>query len=339
MAVTFLIGPPGAGKSYEATVYHVLPALQQGRKVITNLPLNVEAFAKLDATFPSLIDVVEPSKGNLRPFSELGHYESEWRHPEHGYGPLYVIDECHLPLPRGGTRPDVEEWYSLHRHEGADLILMTQSYGKVSKAICDLVQTVIVLRKNSNLGSRRSYRREVRDGLTRASRIGNPSIRHYKKEYFPLYQSYTRGGKGEADTSDLKPLWRRWEFYGAAAVLAYVAYQGIFGSGLLPSSLRGGKSVPVAETAQAVAAGGPSSGAATARAGHSPYRQLAIIGFLELGPEKMPVFRAARGVGRTSAFTTVTGGELRRQGFNVTVLGPCSVRYEYRGDAGEAACE
>lgn len=52
-----LEGIPGSGKSYEAVVFHVLPALQSGRLVITNLPLLVEAFAALDPAFRSLIQI------------------------------------------------------------------------------------------------------------------------------------------------------------------------------------------------------------------------------------------------------------------------------------------
>ena len=48
-----LEGIPGSGKSYEATVYHVLAALQTGRLVITNLPLNVEVFAAIDPAYRS----------------------------------------------------------------------------------------------------------------------------------------------------------------------------------------------------------------------------------------------------------------------------------------------
>ncbi|MBI5918423.1 MAG: hypothetical protein HY849_03485 [Nitrosomonadales bacterium] len=40
--INLLLGPPGGGKSYEATVYHVLPALAKGRKIITNLPLDLD---------------------------------------------------------------------------------------------------------------------------------------------------------------------------------------------------------------------------------------------------------------------------------------------------------
>jgi zona occludens toxin len=341
MAVTFLLGPPGAGKSYEAVVYQVLPALQQGRKVITNLPLNLEKFSLLDPAYSALIEVRKATSDNLKPFSDVADYQDPWRHPEHGYGPLYVIDECHIPMPRGGTGRDVEEWYSLHRHEGADLVLMTQSYGKVSKSICDLVQTVIVLRKNTALGSQKSYRREVRDGLTRANRIGKPAIRTYKKEYFSLYQSYTRGGKAEAGASDIRPIWKRWEFYSAGVALLIVLYQVVFGSGILPPGLRLGDrpAAPPAASGASGAPGSPGTPPASPKLtalSAMPFKSLVIVGTLELGPEKMPVFQGIKG---KSARKTVTAGDLRRMGVNVTTIGPCLVRYEFRGETGEATCE
>jgi zona occludens toxin len=42
-----LSGRPGSGKSYEAVVTHILPALQQGRKIVTNIPLNIEWFVSV----------------------------------------------------------------------------------------------------------------------------------------------------------------------------------------------------------------------------------------------------------------------------------------------------
>lgn len=52
-----LEGIPASGKSYEAVVYHVLPMLQAGRKVITNLPLLVEMFGAIDPAFVPLIEL------------------------------------------------------------------------------------------------------------------------------------------------------------------------------------------------------------------------------------------------------------------------------------------
>lgn len=52
-----LEGIPGSGKSYEAVVFHVLPALQKGRLVITNLPLLVDMFAALNPDYRALIQL------------------------------------------------------------------------------------------------------------------------------------------------------------------------------------------------------------------------------------------------------------------------------------------
>lgn len=342
MAVTMMLGPPGAGKSYEATVFQVLPALREGRMVITNLPLNVEEFEKLDEDFPGLIEVVQPTKENPRPFSRVEDYKSEWRHPETGVGPLFVIDECHFALPRGKTDIAVEEWYSLHRHEGVDLILMTQSYGKVSKAVCDIVQTAIVLRKNTNLGSRQSYRRDVRDGLTRANSLG-VVVRRYKRQYFPLYQSYTRGGKGEAGVSDVLPLWRRWQFYGLGLIALYLVYEFLFGSGFnLFGSV--GKALPEKSPVAAAGtspkagtpAGGPGQPVGGGRAGEiGALREMVEVGYLTVGPERVAIFRAIKGPSKV----VMTANQLARQGYFVSVVGPCLYRVQHRDKTAEVGCE
>ncbi|MFL7017233.1 zonular occludens toxin domain-containing protein [Vibrio cyclitrophicus] len=45
MAITLIKGRPGAGKSYECVVHHILPSIKDGRKVVTNIPLNIDYFA------------------------------------------------------------------------------------------------------------------------------------------------------------------------------------------------------------------------------------------------------------------------------------------------------
>jgi zona occludens toxin len=55
--INLLLGAPGGGKSYEATVYHIIPALEKGRKVITNLPLNLEELEKIIPGCSSLIEI------------------------------------------------------------------------------------------------------------------------------------------------------------------------------------------------------------------------------------------------------------------------------------------
>lgn len=235
--INLLIGPPGGGKSYEAVVYHILPALEKGRMVITNLPLDLERIGQLDASWPSLVKKVEdrrgliqpdrrasamlsrfaapaqPEEGTIRAFSTMEDYAHPWRHAETGSGPLYVIDECHMAMPRGNTRIEVEEWYSLHRHESADVLLITQSYGKLSKSIVDLVQVCYRVKKGTAFGTAKEYIRKVQDGVR--GDVVNTGVRKYQKRYFGLYKSHTRGGGSELEAQDIVPLWKRWPFVGA----------------------------------------------------------------------------------------------------------------------------
>ncbi|BCX89514.1 zona occludens toxin [Methylomarinovum tepidoasis] len=209
--ITLILGAPGAGKSYEAVRYHVIPALESGRQVITNLPLNVEAIERLIPDCRDLIDLRLSGQGARPVFADVRDYETDWTHPEHGFGPLYIIDECHMPLPRGRTDRAVEEWYAMHRHRGVDVVLITQSYGKVSRAIVDLVQTVYRLRKATALGSTKRYIRKTLDGVRGAELAA--AVRTYDPKYFDLYKSHTLGGV-EVDTPPPRNWFRHWTFIG-----------------------------------------------------------------------------------------------------------------------------
>lgn len=337
MAITLLLGPPGAGKSYEATVFQVLPALQDGRKVITNLPLNLDAFAKIDPLFRGLIQVVKASKDNLKPFSTMADYADPWRHPDTGTGPLYVIDECHIPLPRGGTSRDIEEWFSLHRHEVADVILITQSYGKVSKSIIDLVQTTISLRKNTNLGQvfNKTYRRAVRDGLRKAETV-HQEVRRYNPKYFPLYQSYTRGKAGqEASVKDVKPFYRHWVVYALGAVLAYLAYMLLTHGN--PFGLdRRAPSAPVSS-----ASGVPPSAVVPSAAPLDPPSPVAPAAAADF-KTAFGRFVVAGRVGSAVLFRdgprVVTSDDLLRRGVRVWAKEVCLVTLAYRGESVDVRC-
>lgn len=232
--INILLGPPGAGKSYEAVVYHVLTSLLDGRKVVTNLPLQVEAF-KAYGIDPKLIELRHPNMMNPKPFSTIEDYGSDWRN-EDGVGPLYVIDECHKALPKGMTSRAVEEWYAEHRHEGADVLLITQSYGKISQSIRDMVQICYRVRKATALGSDKRYIRKVQDGLR--GEVMNENIRSYDPKRFCLYKSHTKSNSpvAEATAKDVKPFWKHWSVIGGAILvpLGLVAVMLTIGSVLYP---------------------------------------------------------------------------------------------------------
>jgi zona occludens toxin len=231
--INLILGQPGGGKSYEAVAFHVIPALVDGRRVITNLPLQVDV---IEAYFPGasrLIQLRHPQLEDgvlVRPFSRVEHYGDAWRHPESGVGPLYVIDECHLAMPRTvvdrsqvAAQRLVEEWYSMHRHELADVLLITQSYGKVNKAVIDLVQVVYRCKKATAFGSSKRYIRKVQDGVR--GEVVNTAIREYESKFFKFYRSHTKSSAAaeELTAGDIVPLWKRWPFKGAAICAVIVA--------------------------------------------------------------------------------------------------------------------
>lgn len=213
--INMLIGAPGGGKSYEAVAYHVIPALSAGRKVITNLPLVLDAFPP---EWKNLLDV-RVTKGLHRPFSKVEDFGDTWRHEEKGYGALYVIDECHYPFRRGKTPQAIQEWFSEHRHELCDVLLMTQSYGKVDKEICDMVQLTYRVRKAVAFGFTSKYTRKVYDGI-RGDCV-NTDIRAYDKKFFKYYKSHTKSSAAgqESGASDVSPIYKRWPFLAAPVFL------------------------------------------------------------------------------------------------------------------------
>ncbi len=249
-----LEGIPGSGKSYEAVAFHVLPALRAGRKVITNLPLNVDAFAAIDPAWRDLIEIrtrpaprigdwnaaniaeheafrlwtdrePEPQPENIFTFGSVWDYYSTWR-GDKDQGPLYVIDECHVALPKIGTPDAVVQWFKLHRHYNAEVLLMTQSFRDINQPIAQLVATMIKCRKADILGNADEYIRKVHAGYRGA--VIQTDRRKYESKYFGLYKSNTQSsGSAESKAQDVSPFivkFRRFTWCFWVLAIAYMAY-------------------------------------------------------------------------------------------------------------------
>ena len=347
--INLLIGPPGGGKSYEAVVFHILPALGKGRKVITNLPLDLNRLAQIDATYPDLVEMrtqtlaiqgqePEEVRGRFgpvsvpfvnRPFANAEDYGDAWRQEGTGSGPLYVIDECHLALPRMGSKIAVEEWFSLHRHESADVLLITQSYGKVSKAIIDLVQVCYRVKKGTAFGTATNYIRKVQDGVR--GDVVNTSVRKYEKRFFGLYKSHTRGGGEELAANDITPLWKRWPFIGAAIMLP-LAVVIFFATGspniLKPKAINapvGGAVVPAAAGIEVSKQTAPKPVTQEPEPASHPYagRTLHISGVIERAKEKLYLFVVAQ---NGQGVSEVTSRDLIKLGYELDPVTSCGVK-------------
>lgn len=215
-----ILGQPGGGKSYEAVAFHILPTLEDGRKVITNLPLNVDAFYGVIPESRKLLEIrTQSQKQGAHCFSVRDDFEDDWRDDDTGRGPLFVIDECHKMYPRIGCDKDVLEFFAEHRHAGIDIILVTQAYGKIHPDIRDMVQMVYRVKKMTAFGKSDRYIRKVQDGIR--GEIMSTSEREYESKYFPLYKSHTASNSAvfEADAKDISPTYKKWLFASAAFVL------------------------------------------------------------------------------------------------------------------------
>ena len=256
-----IVGKSGSGKGYEICAFHILTALQQGRKVITNMPLVLEKWAALDPTFPALIEMRKramPIRGTWEPTREEGAFHlfddpsavikppptarvfagvwdfyTTWKHPETGAGPLFIIDEAQNVIPRARTAVEVEEWSALHRHYNCDVLFATQSYGKLSQAVRDNIQILYRLTKKTAWGQPDRYIRKVQEGIR--GEVLNTTERTYNPGYFGLWVSHTQGGAGqEYGANDIVPYWKHWTFKGAAICMLFafsICLWAIFGSG------------------------------------------------------------------------------------------------------------
>lgn len=359
--INLLIGAPGGGKSYEAVVYHVLPALAKGRKVVTNLPLVIEQFAALDATYPDLIDLrTESRKQGFRPFAVVEDWLDTWQHPKEGFGPLYVVDECHEVLPKGGTDRAVEEWFAKARHKYADVLLMTQSYGKISQAIRDLVQICYRVRKNVALGSSGTYTRKVQDGIR--GEVVATSQRAYQKRYYAFYKSHTLAtadGK-EMGAADVRPIWKHWSFPLAGLCLVVVVWMlasGKVRAPWVPKPVEAAKQEPAryrfAATPPApqqkplanhpgtkadISPQSPASVVPVRVEDDQPYagRGLHIVGNIAMGERS----RLVVSVSQNGQQVAVTSGDgLKAAGYSVKVLDECVVVLTYHQTSRTIICD
>jgi zona occludens toxin len=172
--------------------------------------------------------------GGIRPSEDVavfGHvwdFYDTWKHPVTGLGPLYVIDECHVPMPKVGTDVQVVQWFKLHRHFNADVLLMTQSFRDMCTAIAVLMGVLIKCRKADILGRKGSYIRKVHGGYRGA--VISTEERKYLPQMFPLYKSHTQGSSvAEATAQDVAPFvvkfrrftWVWWLFTAGALAWAF----------------------------------------------------------------------------------------------------------------------
>lgn len=367
MAVICMVGPPGCGKTYHAVYHEMLPALKEGRRVITNIPLDLKKWEEHFPELLSLIEVREQVHGVGNSFNRIEHYPSqEWwesiRKDENEPGPLLVIDEAQFELPKAQDDKDLKNhakqivaWIQKHRHLNCNVVLCTQDPSTIKREILGCVEVYFHFRKNRNLGSEKTYR----VGQSEKARPTQAFLQKFENRRYDskllklgLYKTHSMGGRGkETGSAQVKGIWRHWSFYMFAAVVLYLGWAFATGrfqpSKLISSGVASDavKPQPGAKPADQPGAAAPPAAAAKAEIGHKPpsassYRYgkvqaLAIVGGFRLPDGWQHLLRVTDDNG---AVTLRASADLKRIGWKLVHADECFAILQWKDKSYSAEC-
>jgi len=200
MAIEYHEGLPGAGKSYEAVVFHIIPALKERRSVVTNIRgMNYEKVAELTGEPLAMIQLllinVDPAEQDSAD-GEVQRCINEMcdKTPDNA---LIVWDEIQDYFPSGNYKLPLnqQKFWTEHRHRGLDIIIMGQDRSDVHKIIRNRIRTVIYFLKQEAIGRPDYYKWEIyqKQRFGKFEKTGS-GTRQYDKTYFGTYMSHRREG-------------------------------------------------------------------------------------------------------------------------------------------------
>lgn len=242
MAVEAYIGLPGSGKSYGVVENVILPALQEGRKIVTNMPLNAE---KIETEFPGQVRYIDNKDVKEPDFFD--DFEA---------GATLVLDEVWRFWSAGTRANNIpeghKEFFAEHRHlsdgtHSTQIILITQDLSQIATFQRNFIDTTYQSHKLDKVGQPNKYRIDVFPGhFTGPKGPEKDRLRQmfgsYKPEVYAYYKSQTKATgehSSEAKTDDRANLLNSWfvKFGIPGAIilavvmlwLAYSSFSGNFG--------------------------------------------------------------------------------------------------------------
>lgn len=251
--IVFFVGTPGSGKSYEA-VKKIVDNLRMGRVVCTNIDgmdlpesqeylksvLNFDDY-QLRQKFrfltkeqvnnfwktEEITDLVHRFDADNDIFEDLTVAKQELICPK---GCLIVIDEAHKFFNahdwQDRNNRELGNWASTHRHEGYDLVFITQKIEKVDKQVRTLAEWTYLFKKVNFLGGavNKKYLCFSFTGDDHACAPLSKSVRTYNPFYFPAYRSYTSADAKEVGFMAHSNVLKHPVFFAIPLVIAFVLY-------------------------------------------------------------------------------------------------------------------
>ena len=242
MAVTAYVGEPGSGKTYEVVTEVVLPALREGRRVVSNIRGlqydEMKAYLVVDCGVPEaslgelhLVDVENPGKPNF--FYTESNTDSVVRP-----GDLVVLDECWRWFGKGMViNKAMFEFFRMHRQYvnakgvSCDVVLISQSIQDIDRKVLVVIEKHFRMEKYKAFGTKKRYSVEMFNGYKVS---GNARVRllvrKYNARFFPFYSSYAGKGGDEREVDKRFNIWKSPFFLIGMPCALAVAGLGLWGT-------------------------------------------------------------------------------------------------------------
>ncbi len=229
--ITGFVGVPGSGKSYEA-VKKVLETIKLGRKVYTNIEGLEKPECKI--AIQGYCNVTDYQLEVCLNHLDENQAREFWLHCEPGS--LILIDEVHKLFSNRNWASEENkgftEWASTHRHEGFDVVLITQSLEKIDKHARSLIEYTFLFSKVNFLGSlvSKTYICYIYHGDEHIGKPMSKNKRTYDVDIFPCYNSYVADDVQEMGAIKTPNIFRHPIFWSIPIVFGIAVYFFFHGS-------------------------------------------------------------------------------------------------------------
>ncbi|MBT9183306.1 zonular occludens toxin [Pectobacterium punjabense] len=209
MAISAYVGVPGSGKSFEVVRSVIIPAVAQGRRVVSNIyglnPELIYEFVRKNNKTENIGEVLFVTNEQVQDdyFFPYKNAITDEKDTFCLAGDLICVDEAwriwgsDASVPKNHRSFIAEHRHFSHPETGVtcDLVVINQSISNLPRFIRDRTETSYRMTKLKSLGLSSMYRVEVfgSSKLTKNERISVKNYR-YDKRIFPLYQSYDGNG-------------------------------------------------------------------------------------------------------------------------------------------------
>ena len=199
--IIFHEGLPRSGKSYEALVKWIIPALKKGRKVYARINgLNYEKIAQL-------CDITLERCQELLIHIPKDHVLSIYDHVSNDA--LVIIDELQNFFPNGRQKltPAMTAFIAEHGHKGLDIVTMGQAHADCHSTWRNRTERKIQFLKLSMLGLEKRYQWTSYQGIhdakgnIRFNKL-NAGTAVYDEKYFGAYASHEDDTENKGNLAD-----------------------------------------------------------------------------------------------------------------------------------------